>query len=379
MGPLHRTAIVMSRLPRLIDPRSPWLRGLRAALRRLQQRGDTLVIVDGVAGSEFVRRGAERLAIPIETIAITSEVNASPSLDNETIAHQDHVLVQSAQTVLALGVRTRGNIHRALVQKLASCGHVEIIDIEDLQTHAVREDLIERGAKLWSPTCEDQLPLVEPVEVGSKQRNRVYEIVPFPSTDEWVYLSHTTRACPGPWPDQTPLDYIDSLLDNAPGADHSAIAALKRILIQRRLLASPLTNRGGNAVVCFTEVPLSHLPALHQFRTHRMRWDFEPYGICIRRDWLQHHGARPVAYGDESSWNNLPESDRPFFQLNAKSEDAKPQPIDWSIEQEWRYIGDVDLQSLPPDQALVFVPSSDAAMRLANFSPWPITLWPGPT
>ncbi|HEY4261285.1 MAG TPA: hypothetical protein VGM98_14055 [Schlesneria sp.] len=52
----RRIAIVLSRLPRLIDPQAMWLCGLRAALRRIQESGDLVVIADGTAGSDFVRR-----------------------------------------------------------------------------------------------------------------------------------------------------------------------------------------------------------------------------------------------------------------------------------------------------------------------------------
>ena len=376
----QRTAIVMSRLPRLIDPRCPWLRGLRAALRRIRDQGETLVVVDSTAGFEFVRRGAERLAIPIEVVAVGTEPLGKVNSQSETpIPLRDRTLVEAAQTVMVLGVRTNGFVHRALVQRLQCGVRVEIVEIDELQTRAVRDDLIKRGATSWSPDQDDQSPLIEPAISEHLRSDFVVEIAPFPSPDEWIFLSHTTRAYAGPWPDQTQIEYIDSLLDDAPDADHSARAALERILTHRRLRASGRTNRGGNPVVCFTEVPLSHLPNLRQFRPHRMRWDFEPYGLCIHRDWLQKCGARRVLYGDESTWNGLPESDRPFFQLNPPSSSTDDHAaIDWSIEQEWRHAGDVDLRNLPSNQGLVFVPGFDAAMRLAAVSPWPITLWPDP-
>ena len=76
-------------------------------------------------------------------------------------------------------------------------------------------------------------------------------------------------------------------------------------------------------------------------------------------------------YGDNSRWESLPEVDRPFFQL-AVGESG----IDWSVEREWRHPGDLDLTTLTPDDALVFVPDFEAAKSLARISPWPITLWP---
>ncbi len=380
---LHRrTAIMMSRLPRLIDPRAMWLRGLRAALRRVKQLGETLVVADGTAGSEFVRRGAERLEIPIEIVtASDSGATLKRPEDEDSIPERDRILAKTAETILVLGVRTNGNVHRVLRERLMTGGRVELIDFDDLQSRGVREELIGLGAALWPPREADQLPYGMAAIREQVRSREVYEIVPFPSPDEWIFLSHTTRACQGPWPGQSQIEYVDSLLDNTRDADHTAVATLERILTEQRLLASRRTIRGGNPVVCLTAVPLLNLPNRRQFRTHRSRWDFEPFGLCLRRDWLQDQGTRPVVYGDEQTWLGLPEADQPFFQLSHQGNsdiDPTSQPIDWSVEQEWRHEGDLDLRDLPPDQALVFVPRFEAVTRLADVSRWPMTLWPDP-
>ena len=92
-------------------------------------------------------------------------------------------------------------------------------------------------------------------------------------------------------------------------------------------------------------------------------------------------GARPVLYGDDSTWQSLSKSDRPFFQPahsgSSSSEDADAR-IDWTVEREWRHMGDLDLRQLSREDALVFVPNFAAARRLSAVSPWPITLWPDP-
>ncbi|HEY4261286.1 MAG TPA: hypothetical protein VGM98_14060 [Schlesneria sp.] len=171
-------------------------------------------------------------------------------------------------------------------------------------------------------------------------------------------------------------DYIDSLLDDAGDADHSAIAALERIVTQRKLRAASRMIRGGHAVVCLTAVPLLDLAPLRKFQTHRSRWDFEPYGLCIRQKWLQDRGAIPVIYGDEATWQSLRDEDRPYFQFT--SPPTSSPGIDWSVEREWRHVGDLDLNELPAEDGLLFVRHYDDAVRLSRSSPWPITLWPDP-
>lgn len=371
----RRIAIVMSRLPRLIDPQATWLCGLRAALRRIQESGDLIVIANGTAGSDFVRRGAERLQIAIqETTANACLENESPVVEG-AIPEPDRALLATADLVLALQVRTNGNIHRALQERLTRNRPVEIVDLPETHPRAVREDLVERGATLWSPSGEAQLPF-GPYHHSPVVRPPVCELVPQPASDEWIFLSHTTRACSGPWPGQSMAAYIDSVLDEAGDADHSAIAALERIVTQEKLLAASRMIRGGHAVVCLTAVPLLDLPPLRKFQTHRSRWDFEPYGICISRQWLQDRGAKPVIYGDEATWQSLEDGDRPYFQFTS-SPSSSP-GTDWSTEREWRHVGDLDLSDLPPEDGLLFVHHYEDAVRLSQSSRWPITLWPNP-
>ena len=154
-------------------------------------------------------------------------------------------------------------------------------------------------------------------------------------------------------------------------ADHSALATLRHIIETRKLIASATSVRGEVSVVSLTAVPLQELERLRVFRPHRGRWDFEPYGICIRRSALIAAGARAVGYATDEDWQELPEEDQPFFQL-AKSTTRSGNELDWTVEQEWRHIGDVDLDSLDREDVWVFVPTSEEAERLRDVSPWPV-------
>jgi len=368
----RRIAIVMSRLPRLIDPKAEWLGGLRAALRRVHQEGAMLSVVDGTAGSSIVQRGAERLGIPIERIELPDD-SISPSSGDQPdhdLPHRDRVLLEAADCVIVLELRTNGNVHRALRLSLQQRRQVLLADLQGLQSRAVRDELLNLGATLWRPDPGEQLPFKDRAISEPTGPGDVCEIAAIPSAAEWVYLTHSTRACAGPWPGQSSDDYLDSLLDDSQDADHSTLAALERIVTQRRLIASSQMIRGGYAMVCFTAVPLVDLPAIRRFRNHRTRWDFEPYGICIRHQWLKDRGVRSAVYGDDAVWQGLADVDRPYFQFTSQS------GIDWTVEREWRHAGDLDLRELTTDDALLFVPRHADVIRLAAWSPWPITLWP---
>jgi len=191
-----------------------------------------------------------------------------------------------------------------------------------------------------------------------------------------VYLIHCTRAAPGPWPDQSWDAYRDQLLLGDSDAIRSALLTLTRIIRQRRLLASDQAIRGGFHVVAFTETPIDQLRKLHQYRSHRGRWDFEPYGVCIDRRWLSGRGARPVLYGELSDWDHLPPEQRPFFQRSQSSTRRKSQVLDWTREREWRHLGDLAIDQLPADAGAVFVSHADEVAAVQAISPWPVFILP---
>ena len=126
-------------------------------------------------------------------------------------------------------------------------------------------------------------------------------------------------------------------------------------------------------VVSFTSVRLDELRELRVFRSHRGRWDFEPYGICIRRDSLVATGARAVSYASDDEWKEMSEQERPFFQLN-RSVTRAGNIMDWTVEQEWRQIGNVDLSTLKPEDAWIFVPDEEEAAKVRLVSPWPVVV-----
>ena len=160
------------------------------------------------------------------------------------------------------------------------------------------------------------------------------------------------------------------MIGGRPGSGHSALHALSRIVSQQRLIGSADCIRGGYPVVSFTAVPLPQLAKRRIYRRHLGRWDFEPYGLSIDRDWLIDRGAQPVIYGRQQDWPGLTQQQRPLFQL-CQTTDGK---VDWTEEQEWRVLHSLDLRHLPADRGLVFVPTESAADQIAAISRWPVTV-----
>jgi hypothetical protein len=189
---------------------------------------------------------------------------------------------------------------------------------------------------------------------------------------DWDFLTHCTRAPAGPWPEQSEKDYIDELLTQLCPEKRSPLTALSRILTGNRIMGTSAAIRGGTRTVCFTAVPLEELHRLRVFQPQRQRWDFEPYGICIRQSWLEACGARPVIYGDDDDWESLCADDRPFFQLTETRRGNRRRS--WTKEKEWRHVGDIELAAISADNAVVFVPTQCEAESLARMSRWPIVV-----
>lgn len=192
-----------------------------------------------------------------------------------------------------------------------------------------------------------------------------------PLTRPQQWLCHWTRSAAGHWPGETREEYLDKLILASDPVDRSARATLLRIITDQRIRASSQAIRGSFAVTAFTAVPLAEFRRRRVFRNHRHRFDFEPQGIAIRRDVLSLCGARPVLYGSDEFWRELPLKDRPFFQK--ATEDGITDTVE---ELEWRLNSDVDLSLLPHGSICVFVDSEDDARLMSSACAWPICIVP---
>jgi hypothetical protein len=286
---------------------------------------------------------------------------------------RDAAVVAAADRLVVLALRRGGNLWNLLMARLNdpawSAPSLVLAVGPGLVPRELARPLLDRGATCWQPDTGQSVP----AETNTTD-NSFHRVDPPLEPGQW--LTHCTRGQSGPWPDQTEQQYLDQWLLDPYGTDYSAAAALARIVRQRCLRAGVQGIRGGYAVVSFTAAAPAELTKLHVYRRHRRRWDFEPYGIVIRRDWLRRRGTQPVQYGDATLWRRLPEEDRPFFQLRSTQSTGNRAAVDWTVEQEWRHLGDVSLADLPADQAVLLVPDLPSARRLCTLSRWPIALLP---
>jgi hypothetical protein len=417
--PVRRSVgILSSRLGRDLGGRRAWFAALRTACMRLDPRRDILLTSTGISTQRFVRRGSQLFGLPALHVACVPEgrqawrdwgqsvlagdggvldaaagVFLSPPLESgdggpesPAVANTpwpDRVITALGDLLIVLHMRAGGNIQRLIQARLERPefppASVFLALGRGLVSRKVAEPLMDAGAVGWyvmdaaSPDSRSTRP---PWAGAGADAATAAPIVDCPAADDWPYLTHCTRRRWGPWPGQSETAYLDDLLLDRSGADHSALAALWRIVRHRRLAAASDLIRGDRPVVSLTAVPLPEISRLRTFRSHLARWDFEPYGICIRRDWLQQRGARPVHYGDDALWASLPDDERPLFQKD-RSVTSRGAVVDWTVEREWRVVGDLALDQVPAESAFVFVAARDEAHWLAPSSPWPIAVVSG--
>ena len=411
----RRVGLVSSRLGRNVDQQRPWFAVLRTACMKLDPSRDLIVTSDSIASHRFVQRCGALFGVPVLNVLIdrrdslstrrwgqhvlTSDA-ASPGVchlayvsppvseaadswvhgDLVGLPLADRLIAAISDRLIALRVRPDGNLDRLLSARLGQPGFaaasVFLALGPDLVRRTVAERLMDLGAVGWYVTAGGSRTPVDkppPWRQPSAVPNHLAPVIHCPTDKDWPYLTHCTRRQSGPWPDEEEDAYLDDLILDRGGADHSALAALWRIVRSGRLLATHGLIRGDTSVVSFTAVPLSQIDRLRTFRSHLGRWDFEPYGICIRQDWLRKRGTRPVRYGEQTLWEKLTEEERPFFQKNDSRSD-KGAVVDWTIEQEWRQIGDLALPEIPDDAAILFVPSQVEAEQLSAISRWPVAV-----
>ena len=424
--PGRRVGLVSSRLGRKLENQQSWFTVLRAACAKLDPDVDLLLATEMTTTSRFVQRCAVLFGLGLLCIEWSDDNRCSPARwvrrirqwephgDGEVrlehvylspriipdagrgedpirsslhkIPLRDRALVALSDELVVLHVRAGGNLDQLIRARLQDTAwppaSVHVALGVQLVVPQLANELLGAGAVGWmvldtlrreiSPKATSPVP--SPGPFTTRHPRSSGQIIALPEMQPGDYLTHCTRRRDGPWPGQHEDAYLDDLIVDRDGGDHSPLAALKRIITQCRLIASGKAIRRGAGVVSFTAVPLAELHHIRVFRPHRSRWDFQPYGMCIEQQWLRQRKTRPVRYATEKEWADLSTHERPFFQLEGTKPYRGRSRIDWTVEQEWRHLGDLPLDDLPPNAGFVFVASLAEAEEMAAVSRWPVTV-----
>ena len=351
--PRPKIALVSSHLGRWPHRRHDWFAALATACSHLVPAGSTLLSAAGTTTAPYLRRCAELFGHRIETKSVRR-------VPRQT---RDRLCVEEADTVIILSARNHSRT-ASLVTELIQRPR----EIRPVVWFARKPSLVPPAAATqWeshgarSFLSRRRTPATRRTIPATAQLATVEDT----TRDDW--LIHCTRECDGPWPGQSREEYLDNLILGRVESDHSVQCTLRRILVDGRLRAVSRPVRGAPPAVSFTSCPLEQLGSLRVFRPHRGRWDFEPYGLAISRDWLIARGTRPVVYQEHPDLSG----EDPLEQPAVSGENRR---IDWTAEQEWRHPGDIELSEIPPDRGLVLVGQDTDVAAVADQSRWPIAV-----
>ena len=404
----RRIGVIGSRIGRRPDLARHFSIGLREIARELDTCLDVVFIAKSSPQCDLVRRSIQRSQI--DSIVI-DESAASSWRKWKTLvtAGQDELTATAIISPIVLGDKSQGSSPTAardaggeqkkrqvaLADRLSSALS-DLLFAPNVRSKGITSELLEEKAATDAPTCcwlelrsdDDRFvnslfnagvdvrrhdaklrlddDLVESTRARS-MRDEARDDLVIRRLLERPLLQHSTRAPSGPWPMESERQFLDEILATCEPRD--AFASLKRILDRRLLARTQFGLRGGHQAVCLSASSLEWVSSARVFRPHRMRWDFEPYGLCFSRQALLEIGARPVAYADDDSlWTRLSDDQQLFFQLGSSNDGA----IDWRAEQEWRLPIDVSLNELTPGDYVAFTKNADEAADLRRTSPCPV-------
>lgn len=419
--------IVSSRLSRDASVRATVLRALRLSMAAVEPASERVIASRGTSLCEYIEPSGEMLDLPLLRVSASSDqttskpwieeliqapasdaaVNllVSPSIaiagsdaistDHEldiiiSLPTRDRVLALLSHRLFVMKLRRGGNWWKILqagsADELWQPGAVRVVPGPGLCPDDVVSDLENEGAVRWLlktvPDSDDENAIAAHPSAdtagGRLQADTVSNHIPEAeaaliqalacpdSSEEW--LIHWTRAAEREWAHESQEDYLNSILLDSDGNSRAASGTLERIVQGQVIRATPGNTRTSANAVCLSAVPLARLITQRVYRRHRGRWDFEHYGIGIRKRLIHSLGGRPVIYGDESTWQSLPEGERLWFQLEQSQ--SATETIDWTTEIEWRLPTDLRLDNLPTGDVFVYCATEQEAIRLRTICPW---------
>ncbi|MEO8269870.1 MAG: hypothetical protein ABI557_09120, partial [Aureliella sp.] len=433
---VHFTSLISSQVGRYGSGHPEWPQWLEGALQHVRHQRHRLLIASGTTLAESVEQFALAAGMaPVKvdwtkhrqfdewpelssepTNAARDTIFLSPAIEPacatlERFPLQDRLSIALADQVVTLAVRDGGKLDELLKLRLQDPEFPDASVYVTLSTLGVTRTVqqqtakdqrpgseqtwLERGAVGWimttPETITDQLHgcrvlghcrVEDRASTGIVDEDRSCSqqlASPLPkhwrqlsAEDSSPYLVHCTRATVGPLPDESDHSFRMRVWSQQEAIAWQPLETLAHICRDGRLRAAATITRTDMRCVSFSAVPLVPLLKRRIFRSHLGRWDWEPYGLLIRRDVLQQFGAREVIYGDDVDFGKLTESDKPYFQPMMRRTNKSMES--WAEEREWRVAGDVRLRELPDDSVMHFVRTRIEAQQLSRYAQWPV-LW----
>jgi hypothetical protein len=348
--------ILSSRLGRPVERRGRWFQLLHRVIHSAIRESAALLAIPGTAAAPWIERAAALYGCPL--VLLQPPATDAPSSAFPKSSTSDEWIAELCDQLFVLRARKGGRIESLVARKLDICTTIIRVAIwTDDDDAGLR--LLSRGAVGWYLYGE---PLAENCN-ASLQKCVGTDFGMLDENGPW--LLHCTRGRSGPMPGQSQQQWLDEvLLGGKGGADFAVADVLGLIIAQQWLRANEISRESG-PVVCLSELCLPEAIQRRTFRSHKGHWDFEPFGVGLRKSRVIEIGGAPVVYGDQKVKIGMDERCRWRFQASGKT-------YDWESELEWRVRGNVDLSCFGSDDLFIFAPENYLLDRILTQSPWPI-------
>ncbi len=385
---------------------SDWQRRLLAACRFATEQRYRVFFSADTPYSEAIRNACEHLDLPFLVISqsggsnryrvsrsasgwsLVWESEYSSELDSlRELPFADRLIAALANSLFVLHLRKGGRLEKVLRARLnevrfqssqvyLSLSHPSTPSGNEKRHRQAVQDWLDRGAIGWicdQKEADSKCSLLS-IDLPCHRAFGSTTVPVFPAkllpAKHSTFLVHCTRARRGPWPDQSVEQFHDEIFQSPWRCEPTVLQSLQRILSQRKIIATSWLKPGQQATVSLSSAPWSEITRSRCFERHVAKWDWEPYGLMIDRQWLIHRNAKPVVYLTRDQMKRTPSEDLVYAQVY--SEDGPGR--DWRREQEWRIADDIRLHELPFSKGIVFVPTWSDAKQIEHLSQWPIAV-----
>ncbi len=259
-----------------------------------------------------------------------------PSAKGDKAAHmhaRDQMVCNLSDLLLPVSVRPNGSLEK-------------LLQAQEKASKQIDDDFLE----VYQPSADKFAYTMDPSDIS--------EDIKSIGSD---FVIHWTRTSNGAWPTERLIDYYHDLIESK-RYPRSAFDGLMNIVSLGRIVASSKHIRDKAATVAFSrQSPVEMIP-LMRWRARYRQMSFEPYGIAIPAELAERLEIRRVKYIDSTG-----DPERKKENIVRWLTQTSGKRSDWTIEKEYRHLGDFSLDRVPPDKLMLIcrtkAEADEAALR----------------
>ncbi|UCE24282.1 MAG: hypothetical protein JSU74_13490 [Candidatus Zixiibacteriota bacterium] len=178
-----------------------------------------------------------------------------------------------------------------------------------------------------------------------------------------TYLIHWTRTFNSAWPTEKLLDFYRAIVESDT-YPRTACGSLRNIVSMQLIKATSKHMPENTPTVSFSNRPPAEMTSLIAWRSRYRMMSFEPYGIGIEKGLARQMNIMPVVYYDKAQ----PSVSKCNVRTPGWLTQSRGEKTDWSLEDEYRHLGDLNLSSISKDRLILICRTSPEAEAIANLS-----------